>query len=77
MGAVGSLRRVKSAARVAHAVMKYTKHSFLVGEAGSFIYFTLIGVFGSSIGFQHIEVQQRGRKEGCWRREGRDGEVKQ
>ncbi|KHN76968.1 Putative N(4)-(beta-N-acetylglucosaminyl)-L-asparaginase [Toxocara canis] len=33
MGAVGSLRRVRAAARVAYAVMKYTKHSFLVGEA--------------------------------------------
>uniref|UniRef100_A0A915B0F0 N(4)-(beta-N-acetylglucosaminyl)-L-asparaginase n=1 Tax=Parascaris univalens TaxID=6257 RepID=A0A915B0F0_PARUN len=35
MGAVGSLRRVKSAARVAYAIMKYTKHSFLVGEAAT------------------------------------------
>lgn len=42
MGAVGSLRRVKEAARVAHAVMKYKKHSFLVGEAGSFKHSSLI-----------------------------------
>ncbi|VDM37113.1 unnamed protein product [Toxocara canis] len=35
MGAVGSLRRVRAAARVAYAVMKYTKHSFLVGEAAT------------------------------------------
>uniref|UniRef100_A0A0R3S1F4 N(4)-(beta-N-acetylglucosaminyl)-L-asparaginase n=1 Tax=Elaeophora elaphi TaxID=1147741 RepID=A0A0R3S1F4_9BILA len=32
MGAVGSLPNVKNAARVAYAVMKYTKHSILVGE---------------------------------------------
>ncbi|VDK43403.1 unnamed protein product [Anisakis simplex] len=38
MGAVGSLRRIRSAARVAYAVMKYSKHSFLVGEAGMYIF---------------------------------------
>uniref|UniRef100_A0A0K0EPM3 N(4)-(beta-N-acetylglucosaminyl)-L-asparaginase n=1 Tax=Strongyloides stercoralis TaxID=6248 RepID=A0A0K0EPM3_STRER len=32
MGAVGDLRRVKDAAKVAWAVMNYTKHSFLVGD---------------------------------------------
>uniref|UniRef100_A0A8R1XT07 N(4)-(beta-N-acetylglucosaminyl)-L-asparaginase n=1 Tax=Onchocerca volvulus TaxID=6282 RepID=A0A8R1XT07_ONCVO len=32
MGAVGSLPNVKNAARVAYAVMKYTKHSILVGD---------------------------------------------
>jgi N4-(beta-N-acetylglucosaminyl)-L-asparaginase len=34
MGAVGALRRVKDAARVAWAVMNYTQHSFLVGDQG-------------------------------------------
>uniref|UniRef100_A0A915Q6X3 N(4)-(beta-N-acetylglucosaminyl)-L-asparaginase n=1 Tax=Setaria digitata TaxID=48799 RepID=A0A915Q6X3_9BILA len=32
MGAVGSLPNIRSAARVAYAVMKYTKHSILVGD---------------------------------------------
>uniref|UniRef100_A0A1I7SF62 N(4)-(beta-N-acetylglucosaminyl)-L-asparaginase n=1 Tax=Bursaphelenchus xylophilus TaxID=6326 RepID=A0A1I7SF62_BURXY len=32
MGAVGDLRRVKSAARVAWSVMNYTTHSFLAGD---------------------------------------------
>ncbi|MCP9259914.1 N(4)-(Beta-N-acetylglucosaminyl)-L-asparaginase [Dirofilaria immitis] len=32
MGAVGSLPNIKYAARVAHAIMKYTKHSILVGD---------------------------------------------
>uniref|UniRef100_A0A0N5C2C3 N(4)-(beta-N-acetylglucosaminyl)-L-asparaginase n=1 Tax=Strongyloides papillosus TaxID=174720 RepID=A0A0N5C2C3_STREA len=32
MGAVGDLRRVKNAAKVAWAVMNYTKHSFIVGD---------------------------------------------
>ncbi|KAK6105365.1 Asparaginase family protein [Brugia pahangi] len=32
MGAVASLPNIKDAARVAYAVMKYTKHSILVGE---------------------------------------------
>uniref|UniRef100_A0A0N4ZKJ2 N(4)-(beta-N-acetylglucosaminyl)-L-asparaginase n=1 Tax=Parastrongyloides trichosuri TaxID=131310 RepID=A0A0N4ZKJ2_PARTI len=32
MGAVGDLRRIKDAARVAWAVMNYTKHSLLVGD---------------------------------------------
>ncbi|CEF63934.1 N(4)-(beta-N-acetylglucosaminyl)-L-asparaginase [Strongyloides ratti] len=32
MGAVGDLRRIKDAAKVAWAVMNYTKHSFLVGD---------------------------------------------
>uniref|UniRef100_A0A914DMF4 N(4)-(Beta-N-acetylglucosaminyl)-L-asparaginase n=1 Tax=Acrobeloides nanus TaxID=290746 RepID=A0A914DMF4_9BILA len=32
MGAVGALRRVKDAARVAWAVMNYTQHSLLVGD---------------------------------------------
>lgn len=35
MGAVANLHRVKDAARVAWAVMNYTKHSMLVGEAGT------------------------------------------
>lgn len=34
MGAVGDLRRVAEAARVAWAVMNHTRHSFLVGESG-------------------------------------------
>lgn len=38
MGAVGSLPNIKNAARVAYAVMKYTKHSILVGEYGIFTY---------------------------------------
>lgn len=32
VGAVGGLRQVKSAIAVAHAVMKYTKHTLLVGD---------------------------------------------
>uniref|UniRef100_A0A914UNL4 N(4)-(Beta-N-acetylglucosaminyl)-L-asparaginase n=1 Tax=Plectus sambesii TaxID=2011161 RepID=A0A914UNL4_9BILA len=35
MGAVGDLRRVKSASRVAYAVMNYTKHSLIVGESAT------------------------------------------
>ncbi|KAI6204335.1 hypothetical protein M3Y94_00662000 [Aphelenchoides besseyi] len=35
MGAVGDLRRVKEAARVAWAVMNYTEHSFLAGESAT------------------------------------------
>lgn len=35
MGAVANLHRVKDAARVAWAVMNYTKHSMLVGEAAT------------------------------------------
>ncbi|VDM98950.1 unnamed protein product [Thelazia callipaeda] len=39
MGAVGSLPNVRNAARVAYAVMKYTKHSILVGDhAASFAF---------------------------------------
>lgn len=34
MGAVGDLRRIKDAARVAWAVINYTQHSFLAGEQG-------------------------------------------
>ena len=34
MGAVGDLRKVKAAAKVAWAVMNYTKHSFIVGNQG-------------------------------------------
>ena len=35
-GAVGALKRIKSAARVALAVYNYTEHSMLVGEGGLF-----------------------------------------
>ncbi|TKR94634.1 hypothetical protein L596_008896 [Steinernema carpocapsae] len=35
MGAVAQLKRVKQAAQVAHAVMKFTKHSMLVGESAT------------------------------------------
>ncbi|KAK0424952.1 hypothetical protein QR680_008940 [Steinernema hermaphroditum] len=35
MGAVAQLRRIKEAARVAHAVMKHTRHSMLVGESAT------------------------------------------
>ncbi len=34
VGAVAALRRVKNAVGVAHAVMKYTKHTMLVGDQG-------------------------------------------
>ncbi|KAK6024975.1 asparaginase, partial [Ostertagia ostertagi] len=34
IGSVANLHRIKDAARVAWAVMNYTKHSMLVGEAG-------------------------------------------
>lgn len=34
MGAVASMANVKDAARVASFVMKYTKHSMLVGDEG-------------------------------------------
>ena len=34
VGSVGGLRRIKSAISVARAVMKYTKHTLLVGSAG-------------------------------------------
>lgn len=37
VGAVGCLRQVRNAAGVAHAVMKYTKHTFLVGSLGTCI----------------------------------------
>lgn len=33
-GAVGGLKHVRAAISVARAVMKYTTHSFLVGDAG-------------------------------------------
>jgi isoaspartyl peptidase/L-asparaginase-like protein (Ntn-hydrolase superfamily) len=36
MGAVGDLRSVRDAARVAWAVINFTQHSFLVGEQGLF-----------------------------------------
>ena len=36
MGAVGDLRRIKDAIAVARAVMKYTKHTMIVGDAGRF-----------------------------------------
>ncbi|KAJ1373297.1 hypothetical protein KIN20_035658 [Parelaphostrongylus tenuis] len=34
VGAVANLHRIKDAARLAWAVMNYTKHTLLVGEAG-------------------------------------------
>uniref|UniRef100_A0A0K0D6L4 Beta-aspartyl-peptidase n=1 Tax=Angiostrongylus cantonensis TaxID=6313 RepID=A0A0K0D6L4_ANGCA len=34
VGAVANLHRIKDAARLAMAVMNYTKHTILVGEAG-------------------------------------------
>ena len=34
MGAVGGLRHVRAAISVARSVMKYTKHTLLVGEEG-------------------------------------------
>ena len=34
VGAVGCLRGVKRAAAVAQAIMKYTKHTMLVGNLG-------------------------------------------
>lgn len=34
MGAVGDIRRIKSAAKVAWAVMNHTKHSFIAGDQG-------------------------------------------
>ncbi|VDL74028.1 unnamed protein product [Nippostrongylus brasiliensis] len=43
MGAVANLHRIKSAARVAWAVMNYTKHSMLVGEAAT--------TFAKQVGF--------------------------
>ncbi|VDK70421.1 unnamed protein product [Litomosoides sigmodontis] len=49
MGAVGSLPNIKNAARVAYAVMKYTKHSILVGEYGVF---DLAADFAVEMGFK-------------------------
>ena len=42
VGAVAGLRNVKDAARVAHAVMKYTEHTMLVGSLGRSVYFCLL-----------------------------------
>jgi Asparaginase len=36
VGAVANLRNVKNAIGVAHAVMKYTTHTMLVGSLGKF-----------------------------------------
>ena len=35
VGAVGGLREVKEAIRVASAVLTYTKHTLLVGDQGT------------------------------------------
>lgn len=35
VGSVANLRMIKNAIGVAHAVMKYTKHTLLVGSLGS------------------------------------------
>ena len=35
VGSVAALRRVKDAIAVAHAVMKYTSHTLLVGDQGT------------------------------------------
>jgi len=39
VGAVANLRNIKNAISVAHAVMKYTKHTLLVGSLGNCSYF--------------------------------------
>ena len=40
VGAVGCLRRVKSAIAVARAVMDHTQHTLMVGDLGMMIYLT-------------------------------------
>ncbi|KAH7703063.1 Protein R04B3.2 [Aphelenchoides avenae] len=60
MGAVGSLRRVRDAARVAWAVMNYTKHSFLVGEDAT--------KFALAMGFeeQSLETEKSKKMHEDW-----------
>uniref|UniRef100_A0A7E4WB92 N(4)-(beta-N-acetylglucosaminyl)-L-asparaginase n=1 Tax=Panagrellus redivivus TaxID=6233 RepID=A0A7E4WB92_PANRE len=48
MGAVGDLRKIKDAARVAWAVMNYTKHSFLAGDQAT--------KFALQMGFQESSL---------------------
>jgi len=48
VGAVGDLRRVKQAIAVARAVMKYTKHTMLVGDAAT--------AFALEMGFQQTSL---------------------
>ena len=38
VGSVAGLRRIKNAISVARAVMKYTKHTLLVGDAGKMLH---------------------------------------
>ncbi|KAK5966023.1 Aspartylglucosaminidase, partial [Trichostrongylus colubriformis] len=48
VGAVANLHRIKDAARVAWAVMNYTKHSMLVGEAAT--------AFAKQMGFREEDL---------------------
>ncbi|KAE9555175.1 hypothetical protein FO519_001599 [Halicephalobus sp. NKZ332] len=48
MGAVGDLRKIKSAAKVAWAVMNHTKHSFIVGNQAT--------KFAISMGFSEEDL---------------------
>jgi len=41
VGAVANLRNIKNAIGVAHAVMKYTKHTLLVGSLGNYMFLNL------------------------------------
>jgi N4-(beta-N-acetylglucosaminyl)-L-asparaginase len=47
-GAVANMRRIRSAIKVAKAVMDYTKHTFLVGEAAT--------QFAIDMGFQQQDL---------------------
>uniref|UniRef100_A0AC35U006 N(4)-(Beta-N-acetylglucosaminyl)-L-asparaginase n=1 Tax=Rhabditophanes sp. KR3021 TaxID=114890 RepID=A0AC35U006_9BILA len=59
MGAVGGMKRIKDAAKVAFSVMEYTKHSMLIGEGAT--------AFAKGLGFKEenlgTEKSKRMNKE--------------
>ena len=54
VGSVGGLRRIKNAISVARAVMKYTKHTLLVGDAGRPTCSQMFAVDGSVNGINKL-----------------------
>ena len=63
MGAVGSMKRIKNAIRVARHVLENTKHTLLVGEDGNvlcFIFYTsllyLIDVVIANLGIVKYKI---------------------
>lgn len=48
MGAVGSMKRIKSAAKVARHVMENTKHTLLIGDGAT--------LFATQMGFEETDL---------------------